>query len=124
MPCDHLISVRVDEDTKQRFRALAAREGVSESALLKRLLELAMMGSSEGAPVAAPAHRETRAARLYVRLSPSDRRLLRERARGRALRDATYVSVLVRAHLRQLAPLPAAELAALKDSATQIRTIG
>ena len=37
MACDHLISVRVDERTKQRFRSLASRQGLSESALLKRL---------------------------------------------------------------------------------------
>ena len=125
MACDHLISVRVDEGTKQRFRALASRQGLSESTLLKRLLELSMSGSADSDTGAATApDRETRDARLYVRLSPSDRRLLRERARGRDVRDATYVSLLVRAHLLEAAPLPTAELAALKQQTAALAAIG
>lgn len=124
MPCDHLISVRVDEDTKQRFRALAARERVTESALLKRLLEVALMGTRYSDAAAEPAWQETRAERLYVRLSRTDRRLLEERARGRDLRAATYVSLIVRAHLLDAAPLPKAELAALKHSIAELSAIG
>lgn len=124
VPCDHLISVRVDEDTKQRFRALAARERVTESALLKRLLEVALMGTRYSDAAAEPAWQETRAERLYVRLSRTDRRLLEERARGRDLRAATYVSLIVRAHLLDAAPLPKAELAALKHSIAELSAIG
>ena len=37
---------------------------------------------------------------------------------------ATYVSVLVRAHLRDLAPLPKAELMALKRSVAELGAVG
>jgi hypothetical protein len=38
--------------------------------------------------------------------------------------SATYVSVLVRAHLRNLSPLPKDELAALKRSVAELGAIG
>lgn len=65
-----------------------------------------------------------RQARLTVRLQPSDQVLLRDRAVARAMPAATYVSVLVRAHLRSLAPLPKVELLALKRSIAELACIG
>ena len=53
-----------------------------------------------------------------IRLRPDDQILLRDRAAARGMPPATYVSVLTRAHLRSLAPLPKEELLALK------RTLG
>ena len=38
--------------------------------------------------------------------------------------SATYVSVLVRSHLRNLAPLPKEELLALKHSIAELRAVG
>jgi hypothetical protein len=40
------------------------------------------------------------------------------------MRPATYVSVLIRSHLRMLAPLPKDELLALKRSIAELATIG
>ena len=37
---------------------------------------------------------------------------------------ATYVSVLVRAHLRQLAPLPDRELSALRSTVNELAALG
>jgi transposase len=65
-----------------------------------------------------------RHARLYVRLRDEDRLLLRERATARGMAPATYVSVLVRSHLRTLAPLPKEEFSALKRSVAELGTIG
>jgi hypothetical protein len=62
---------------------------------------------------AEPVARVARGARLYVRRRPDDQPLLAERAAARRMAAATYVSVLVRAHLRHLAPLPHDELQAL-----------
>jgi len=49
---------------------------------------------------------------------------LRERASARELPTSTYVSLLVRAHLRAQVPLPTAELAALKRSVAEVGTLG
>ena len=47
-----------------------------------------------------------------------------ERATARGMPSATYVSVLVRSHLRNLAPLPKEELLALKRSVAELGAIG
>ena len=65
-----------------------------------------------------------RQARLTVRLQPSDRVLLRDRAAARAMPAATYVSILMRTHLRSLTPLPKDELLALKRSTAELACIG
>jgi hypothetical protein len=65
-----------------------------------------------------------RDARLYVRLAPEDRILLSGKATARGMPSATYVSVLVRSHLRNLAPLPKEELLALKRSVAELGAIG
>jgi hypothetical protein len=63
-------------------------------------------------------------ARVYVRLRRSDHALLRERAAGRGLASATYVSMLVRTHLRGMPPLPDRELAELRHAAGALGAVG
>jgi len=87
----------VTRETKERFAAVARRQGLSDSALLKRLVELMLRGAS-AAEVGAPgeADRTSRGSRLTVRIRPDDQLLLRERAAARGMAAATYVSVLSR----------------------------
>jgi hypothetical protein len=125
MVADHFIAARVSSETKARLKALADQRQVSESAVLKQLLELTL-DSGVGSRIrpAESAPHVTRAARLYVRLHPDDQLLLAERAAGRRMAAATYVAVLVRAHLRHLSPLPKDELLALKQSIAELGVIG
>lgn len=110
----------VSGETKQRFAALARHQGLSDSALLRRLVDL-MLRTASAAAVASPGPVPVeRASRLSVRLRADDQLLLRERASARGMRPATYVAVLTRAHLRNLAPLPKAELHALKRSVAEL----
>lgn len=121
----HFIAARVSSDMKSRLRALAEQRQTSESALLKRLLEITLEGAPEamlGSPASAP--KVARDSRLYVRLWPDDQLLLAERAAARGLPAATYVSVLVRAHLRHMGPLPKEELQALKGAIAQLGVVG
>src|SRR5258708_3952779 len=107
---DHLIAAGVGADPKARFRALAAGYGLTESALLKPLIDRAIEVPPPAVgeePLAV--HQAARAERLYVRLYRDDRRLLAERAAARGMPSATYLAVLARAHLRHLHPLPEAE---------------
>jgi len=125
MTADAFIHLRVTQETKSRLRALAQRENQSESALLKQLLGVMLRGVGGEAPFASEreesANRQTR---LSIRLQPGDRLLLRERAEARSMPAATYVSVLVRAHLRSMSPLPKGELLALKGSIAELASIG
>jgi hypothetical protein len=118
---DQFIAARVSAETKRQLRMLAERQQLSESALLKRLLETALMAAG---PLAAEAlddpPKPLRTGRLYVRLRPDDQLFLTERATARGMAAATYVSVLTRAHLRGLAPLPEQELLALKRSVAEL----
>jgi len=126
MGADQFIGARVPSETKARLRMLAERQQLSESALLKRLIDLMVQpGSATDAPkVPATTRSAWPVVRLTIRLRPDDLLLLRERAAARGMPAATYVSVLTRAHLRNLAPLPKEELAALKKSVADLGVVG
>ena len=117
------LSTWIDAETKQRFASAAARQGLAESALLKRLVDQ-MLATGSGEAIAPVVPVDLRDARVTVRLVPEDRALLRERAAARTMPAATYVSVLIRAHLRQLAPLPDRELSALQSAVNELAVLG
>lgn len=50
--------------------------------------------------------------------------MLGRQASARGLRAATYVSLLVRCHLRGVTPIPKDELLALKRSIAELRAVG
>jgi hypothetical protein len=114
----------VSHKTKERFAALARQRDVSESALLKHLVELTLQTANPDVQAATTDAAARRAMRLSVRLRPDDQLLLRERARARGMPAATYVSVLVRAHLRALSPLPKEELSTLKRVVSELGAVG
>lgn len=115
----------VTRETKERFAAVARHQGLSDSALLKRLVELMLQTAGAGiTSVTATMSRPLREARLSVRLCADDQVLLRERASARCLASATYASILIQAHLRASAPLPTQELRALRESVIALDRIG
>ena len=121
----HSTAARVSPEMKTRLRAVAEQREISESALLKRVLEIALDGAPEPQIQGGPRLRKTgRDSRLYVRLWPDDHLLLVERAAARGMPAATYVSVLVRSHLRHLAPIPKDELLALRRSVAELGAVG
>jgi uncharacterized protein (DUF1778 family) len=125
MAADAFIQCRVTTETKALVQALALRDQLSESAFVKRLLEVVLRSSTAVVlPHAEAAQGPPRDVRLYVRLRPDDRQLLQERAAGRGMPSATYVAVLVRAHLRNLTPLPKQELLALRGAVAELSAIG
>jgi hypothetical protein len=126
MNADQFIVARVSSKTKARLHAFAEREQLSESALLRRLVEFVLLKAGY-----APKITETptgasprRTARLMIRLCADDQILLGDRAAARGMAPATYVSVLTRAHLRSIAPLPKEELMALKRTLGELGNIG
>jgi hypothetical protein len=113
----------VNHETKTRFAAVARHQGLSDSALLKRLIDT-MLQAGNAADGAATGGRVVRPSRFSIRLRPDDQLLLRERAAARGMPAATYVSVLTRAHLRSLSPLPKEELLALRRTVSELGSIG
>ena len=125
MAIEALVRCRVSSETKTLLQSVAAREQVTESALVRQLLETLVRTCATESPTTGETDdTELRAERLSVRLSEDDRLLLRERASARGMPSATYVAVLVRSHLRKLTPLPTGELAALKRSIAELGAIG
>ena len=125
-------------ELKLQAKVVADRELLTEAAWLKRLVirevrAADVADSSVGEARRPDASRRPEGAacggdgcgkRVYVRLRDEDRLLLKARAAARGMRPATYISVLTRAHLRALTPLPKEELLALKRSIGELASIG
>jgi hypothetical protein len=126
MAAEAFIQCRVSQATKAALRAAAERQQLTESALLKRMLDLVLQAVPGTVAIGAVAAdgRQARPARLYVRLMRGDRQLLEARSAARCLAPATYASNLLRAHLRALTPLPEAELRAIRQSTRELAAIG
>lgn len=119
------LSTWVSDDTKQRFGTLARGLGLSESALLKRSVQLMLRSTDAStATVLERPAQVPRDLRLYVRLRAEDHLLLKERAGARAMASATYVAALVRAHLHAITPLPDRELAELRSAVAAVGVVG
>lgn len=136
MSCTEIVKARVTAETKREVAAAAEREMLTEAAWLKRLVTREVQASRTPGGSTAQSSRPEGGRRqnrrvfgacgrpVFVRLRPDDRLLLDARAEARGMRPATYVSVLTRCHLRQLAPLPKDELLALKRSVGELAAIG
>ena len=136
MGATEILATRVTPDIKERVTDLVREEFLTESIWLRRLVlrELQAISSEGSAPqrcgngsiaVRGQCSRPREPiSSLYVRIRKEDRLLLHERAAARGMASATYASVLVRAHLRSLAPLPKDELVALKQAVSELSAIG
>jgi hypothetical protein len=112
-----------NRETKTRFVAVARHQGLSDSALLRRLIDTMLQAGNPASGVTSDGG-TVRASRLSIRLRPDDQILLRERSAARGMPASTYVSVLTRAHLRSLSPLPKEELLALRRTVSELGSVG
>lgn len=137
MSCSEILKARVSRQIKSSVKAIVDRELLTESAWLKRVVirevRLAELNVQTGAamsdgrtllPERAANDSSMRLKAVYVRISHDDRLLLESRAAARGLRPATYISVLARAHLRSLTPLPKEEYLVLKRCIGDLGAIG
>lgn len=125
MTADAFIQLRVTREAKARLRALAEREQISESTLVRELLDSMLRTQAQaGLPAVAEVEKASRDARVCVWLDDDDRVRLMNRALQRGMRSATYLAVLARSHLRGVAPLPKEELLALKRSIAELAAVG
>jgi hypothetical protein len=81
---------------------LAHQRLLTESIWLRRIIEaeLQKVAAMQPSPPAPPPERGPTGRRIAVRLLPGDALLLKERATARRTVPATYVSILLRSHLR------------------------
>lgn len=119
------IATRSTPETKARFEALAASRGQSVAAFLEHVIEAVL----ERNPVAASADSTTAneegvSGRMSIRLRSGDRELLNARAAQRGMKPASYVAMLVHAHVHRRAPLPLGELNQLKAAVGELSAVG
>ena len=136
MAITEILRTRVTPETKACVAEVIQARLLTESIWLRQLVLRELLAVNSGdrlerhvdAPVAAVrgpcSKRRTPGSGLYVRLRQEDRLFLHERAAARGMASATYVSVLVRSHLRSLAPLPKDELVALKLAVSELGAVG
>ena len=125
MAADAFIQLRVPLAMKAHLHVLAERERISKSALVRQLVTAMLRSQVQPPPARLDLMQPTaRGARFSVRLDVEDRRLLILRASSRGMPSATYVSLLLRAHLRGVAPIPKEEILVLKRSVAELRAVG
>jgi len=120
------VTARLSVDEKQRFAAIAAARGVSESKLAIAAIRILLQSADHRVTVEEPvlSGRECARDRITIRLRPGDRRAIRDRAASRGLRDSAYIAALVRFHVSANPPLTGSELAALKASVAVLSGLG
>jgi hypothetical protein len=140
MAATEILKTRVTPETKARVAEITQAELLTEAVWLRRIVAKELRESHTtpvslhnaiarraGATLArrGPCSKKLGpASRLYVRMRREDGLLLHERAAARGMASATYVSVLIRSHLRALTPLPKDELVALKQAVGELGAIG
>jgi hypothetical protein len=137
MSCTETLRTYVTPETKLQAKAVADGEFLSEAGWLKRLVlreirDCHGVNGDSREPCSAGRVRDRgteprgsgRARAMLVRLRTEDKLLLDARAEARGMRPATYASVLLRAHLRKVTPLPKDELAALKRAVAELGAVG
>jgi hypothetical protein len=118
-----ILRTRLPATTHTVVEAIARQQQLTESAWLRRLIETTLQSS--GVVLQAGLKEEPpRQARVMVRLLADDQALLHARAKARGMPMATYASVVIRSHLRGVAPLPTEERALLNQAIGQLGAIG
>src|SRR5690349_12267021 len=123
VPSSALIAARVNPSVKAAFGALAMRRGLSESALLTLMIRTVFTDNDDPESAHSADSTMTTGDRISVRLRSGDLNRLRHRATTRGMRPARYLTTLVHAHLRADPPLPASELAALKQAVSELTAL-
>ena len=96
MIADACISFRVTTETKALLRRMAERDGLTDSAFVKWLLDDAIARTApSAAPVAPVSERVGRDTRLHVCIAADDWQRLGGRARARGMATATYAAFFI-----------------------------
>lgn len=116
------ISTHIDDDLAERFAALARMHG-GKSALLRRLVSLAVEGNSSGQTLTLP-DPAGRAVHLSVRLSANEVDAVKMAAKARGMKPSQWLRSVVRVRLGAGTQYSALELHELRALTNQVRKIG
>lgn len=126
---DAIVRARVDSETKRQLSDIAIQEGLSESDVIRRMIEegLRARAGDDGGEVAGrlPASKdgyERKKITLTLPVFIVD--LARERASGKKMALSRWIACLIQSHVFQPPVLTTTELKYLNESNRQIRAIG
>lgn len=122
-----VLGTRTSSETKARFAALAAQQGLTESALLALLIDKVVAANTPSEDVDSAHQTQTRdcaSDRLTLRLRPGDRPLADAMAAARRMKTSSYLAMLVRTHVRGAPVMPPAELDELKGVVGHLAALG
>jgi predicted DNA binding CopG/RHH family protein len=100
--------------------------GLSDSKLIARLIDAVIKESarSKSKSDAVVQEHESASARITIRLRPADAVAIVRRAAARELRPATYLALLVHAHVAGEPHIPRAEVQELKRAVASLSAVG
>lgn len=120
-----LIAAQCSESTKLRFRALAERHGVSESALLRKMVEQVLAGNEKPSDLerfAGP--RSGYTGQLRLRLRRKEVAAIRDLAKPAGQSAQGWVVAQLRHRLEGAVPFAKEELDAMRDAVREIGSVG
>ena len=122
-----VVGTRTSNETKARFAALAAQQGLTESALLALLIDKVLAANTASEllkPIDRTRDEACASERLTLRLRPGDRAAADAKAAARRMKTSSYLTMLVRTHVRGVPVMPPAELDDLKSVAGHLAALG
>ncbi len=120
-----LIAAQCSEPTKLRFRALAERNGVSESVLLRKMIDQVLAGNEKPSDLERfGGSRRGRGGQLRLRLRPKEVAAIRALAEPAGQSAQGWVVAQLRHRLENAIPFAKDELTALRDALREIGTVG
>jgi len=115
-----MVSFRVTAEQKAMINSVCSRKGITESAFVRQLVEMAVETAwSIPAPASQSTERVRRCCRVSFRLRPDDGLLVWECAGKHRVSMGAYVARIVRDHVQSGLPLPNAEVEALRVTSTK-----
>ena len=122
-----VLGTRTSSETKAKFAALAAQQGLSESALLALVVDNVLAANTAPFTTNGAAHDPDEGCaneRVTLRLRPGDRSLADALAAARRMKTSGYLAMLIRAHVRCAPVMPPAELEDLRSMAGHLSALG
>lgn len=120
-----LIAAQCSESTKSRFRALAERHGMSESALLRQMIDQVLAGNEKPSDLERfGGIRGGHTGQLRLRLRPKEIAAIRALAKPAGQSAQGWVVAQLRQRLEGAVPFAREELAAMHDAVREIGSVG
>jgi|SRR5579875_42069 len=119
-----LIAAQCSESTKSRFRALAERQGLSESALLRKMVEQVLAGNEKPSDLERFQGRPGYTGQLRLRLRPKEVAAIRALAKPAGQSAQGWVVAQLRHRLEGAVPFASEELAVMRDAIREIGSVG